>query len=125
MFPKQMHRSEYEDPGPAIALVPGAVTAGTLLVAFTLLAVGFEEFWVAFPVGFGVVLPTAMGVLKSSRAQGTKSGAGADRKSGNDALATLRERYARGEITDAEFEDRVERLLETETRPETHGSAGE
>ena len=32
-----------------------------------------------------------------------------------DALATLRERYARGELTDEQFERKVERLLETET----------
>lgn len=32
----------------------------------------------------------------------------------DDPLAILRERYARGELTEAEFERRVERLLETE-----------
>ena len=31
------------------------------------------------------------------------------------ALHTLRERYAAGEMTDAEFEAKIERLLETET----------
>jgi uncharacterized membrane protein len=33
----------------------------------------------------------------------------------NDALETLRDRYARGELTDEEFERKVERLLETES----------
>ncbi|KAB1194807.1 DUF1707 domain-containing protein [Haloferax sp. MBLA0076] len=33
------------------------------------------------------------------------------------ALHRLRERYADGEVTDAEFEMRLERLLETETVP--------
>jgi uncharacterized membrane protein len=33
----------------------------------------------------------------------------------NDALETLRDRYARGELTDKEFERKVERLLETES----------
>jgi uncharacterized membrane protein len=32
-----------------------------------------------------------------------------------DALETLRARYARGELTDEQFERKVERLLETET----------
>jgi|AntDeeMinimDraft_5_1070356.scaffolds.fasta_scaffold13931_2 uncharacterized membrane protein len=32
-----------------------------------------------------------------------------------DALATLRERYARGELTDEQFEQKLDRLLETET----------
>lgn len=31
-----------------------------------------------------------------------------------DPIETLRERYARGELTDAEFERRLERLIETE-----------
>ncbi|PSP32540.1 hypothetical protein BRC64_06440 [Halobacteriales archaeon QH_10_67_22] len=39
----------------------------------------------------------------------------ADEDDTDAALADLRERYARGEITDAEFERRVERLLETES----------
>lgn len=33
----------------------------------------------------------------------------------NDVLQTLRDRYARGELTDEEFERKLERLLETET----------
>lgn len=32
-----------------------------------------------------------------------------------DALDTLRQRYARGELTDDQFERKLERLLETET----------
>lgn len=32
-----------------------------------------------------------------------------------DALETLRDRYARGELTDAQFERKLDRLLETET----------
>lgn len=32
-----------------------------------------------------------------------------------DPLETLRSRYARGELTDAEFETKLDRLLETET----------
>ncbi len=42
-----------------------------------------------------------------------------DRRKADDdrqeALETLRERYARGELTDEQFERKVERLLETET----------
>jgi hypothetical protein len=33
----------------------------------------------------------------------------------NDPLQTLRDRYARGELTDEQFERKLERLLETET----------
>ncbi len=42
-------------------VVSGAVTLLTLGVAFGLLALGVEMFWVAFPVGFGGVLPVAVG----------------------------------------------------------------
>lgn len=38
-----------------------------------------------------------------------------DRSSSEDALETLRTRYARGELTDEQFERKLERLLETET----------
>lgn len=37
------------------------------------------------------------------------------RTSGRDALETLRERYAAGELTDDQFERKLERLLETGT----------
>lgn len=33
----------------------------------------------------------------------------------DDALSTLRDRYARGELTDEQFERKVEKLLETDT----------
>lgn len=38
----------------------------------------------------------------------------ADESAETDPLAMLRERYARGELTEAEFERRLDRLLETE-----------
>lgn len=56
----------------------------------------------------------------------TPSSDGPNRGSTNedDALAELRSRYARGEIGDAEFERRVERLLETDDgRPRERESA--
>ncbi|MFC7138087.1 SHOCT domain-containing protein [Halobaculum litoreum] len=45
--------------------------------------------------------------------------AGADTDSPDAALATLRRRYARGDLTDDQFERRVERLLETEETADT------
>ena len=38
-----------------------------------------------------------------------------DEKSDPNSLATIRERYANGEITDEQFEHKLERLLQTET----------
>lgn len=46
---------------------------------------------------------------------GRQQGADATGASSEDALQTLRERYARGELTDQQFERKLERLLETET----------
>jgi uncharacterized membrane protein len=126
MFPKRTCGREIEDVNSATALVPGAVSAGTLVVAFTLLAVGFEYFWVTFIVGFGVVLPTATGLAAAKREEGSQAGTNRrEKREDDDALATLRQRYAQGEISDAEFEHQVERLLETETPPETHSATGE
>jgi len=44
-----------------------------------------------------------------------KSGSSTDSDDEDDPLETLRERYARGELTDEQFERKLERLLETET----------
>lgn len=44
-------------------IVTGLVTVLTLGVAFGLLALGVSVFWIAFPVGFGGVLPIALGVV--------------------------------------------------------------
>jgi len=93
-------------------IVAGAVTMLTLTVAFGLLFAGVPWFWVAFPVGFGGLLPMSLGAARLyQRRQESDSQPTSDE---DDALATLRDRYARGELTDAEFERQVERLLETE-----------
>jgi len=101
----------------------GAVTFLTLAVAFGLMFLGVPYFWVAFPVGFGGLLPLSVSLAKwyesndaserdQSRAFGPTTGRDDET---DDALDALRDRYARGEIDDVEFERRVERLLETES----------
>jgi len=97
-----------------LGAVVGGVTAVTLAVAFGLMFLGVPWFWVAFPVGFGGVLPMAMGLVKLYE----RRQASAPAEQVDDPLATLRERYARGELSDAEFERQVERLLETESPDE-------
>lgn len=119
MVSHKQKASVYGD-SPLLAVIPGVVSAGTLLVAFTLLAVGLEYFWVTFILGFGVVLPVATGISRhrhGNQQQGRSSrGGSADTTEGEDAaLARLRERYARGELSDTEFERRLERLIETES----------
>jgi hypothetical protein len=116
--------------------VGSAVTALTLTVAFGLLALGVDAFWVAFPVGFGGVLPLAVSLAATDDADSdaSETAAGAEGTDVTDAgtdvvdpsetetatsdprdtkaaLADLRRRYARGELTDDAFERRVEELL--------------
>ncbi|MDS0282062.1 SHOCT domain-containing protein [Haloarcula onubensis] len=93
-------------------VVAGAVTMLTLTVAFGLMFAGVPYFWVAFPVGFGGLLPMALAATRRYRRR--RDGDSRPASDEDDALATLRERYARGDLTDAEFERQVERLLETE-----------
>lgn len=94
------------------SVVATVVTGVTLVLAFSLLAVGWSDFWLAFPIGFGGVLPTAVILAKWYEA-GSQQETQADTQ--DSALEALREQYARGEIDEVEFERRVERLLETES----------
>jgi hypothetical protein len=103
--------------------VAGLVTMLTLGTAFGLAALEVSWFWFAFPVGFGGVMPVAVGAAKR-RGHGCPSRTArphdrdTDRASRTDdedaALARLRERYAAGELDEAAFEARLERLLLTE-----------
>ncbi|MGB9957640.1 SHOCT domain-containing protein [Haloferax prahovense] len=96
-------------------LVAGVVMALIFLVGFGLLALGEWWFWIVFPVGFAGVLPAALALV---RIYESRRGGGADESlttETEDALETLRRRYATGELSEEEFEAKVERLLETET----------
>lgn len=104
-----------EDELPLEQVVSGAVTALTLLVAFGLLFAGVPFFWVAFPVGFGGVLPMALGLVKYHRRQQPRGATYGPDSDTENALDELRQRYARGDLTEAEFERKVEHLLATET----------
>lgn len=83
------------------------------LVGFGLLALGVPWFWVAFPVGFAGVLPAAIALARLYESRDSDDATATSET--EDALETLRQRYAEGELTEAEFEAKVERLLETET----------
>lgn len=107
-----------DEDSPLEEVAVGAVIALTFLVGFGLLAVGFPWFWVAFPVGFAGVLPAAIGLV---RLYETRK-APADEPE-RDALESLRERYVRGEIDEAEFEERLVLLLETESVSEANAYA--
>jgi uncharacterized membrane protein len=55
------------------------------------------------------------GATRSEASTGDRDRADATDTERRDALETLRDRYARGELTDEQFERKVERLLETES----------
>lgn len=108
-----MADDDTDEETPLEQVVVGVVMALTFLVGFGLLAVGYPWFWIAFPVGFAGVLPAAIGLVRLYESRTATSEGERDERT--DALESLRERYARGEIDEAEFESRLELLLETES----------
>lgn len=95
------------------------------VLALLVLGVGFLDagldvvpgvpFWVVFVVGYAVVLPLvaiALGEDESEPRRGPV--VDPDERDAETPLDRLKRRYADGEIDEAEFEHRLERLLETE-----------
>jgi len=124
--------SDSEDPvvGATVLLVLGA-GLGSLFGVPVLSAV---DFWVIFVIGYAVILPLVSllrgeepkaersGQLDANRRQqrdaAERPGAGQTPEAGDGidaALDRLRERYARGDLSDEQFERKLERLLETDT----------
>ncbi|RBI61460.1 SHOCT domain-containing protein [halophilic archaeon] len=95
-----------------------AITVFLVLgIGLVALFTGQPWWWMVFPVGFAVVLPL-VAILSDTfapDADAADEGDSEERDDTQDALDALRSRYARGEIDEAEFERRVERLLENET----------
>jgi hypothetical protein len=131
-----MYRTNWPGPGTSGAasgdgadgivtgVVAGVVSVGILVVAFGALALGVDAWWLAFPFGYGGVLPLAVGLARwrtssgrshssGATADGRPATTGATRSADTEeaALATLRQRYAEGEMDEVEFEHRVETLL--------------
>jgi uncharacterized membrane protein len=124
----------------ATAVVSTLVTGIWLAALFT-----GQGWWLAFMLlGYVAIVPlTALlfgdeeetaewfeeevSVPESDRAPSRHRDSDASTRGGSsdeeDPLQTLRDRYARGELTDREFEEKLERLLETEDI-EQSGTAG-
>ncbi len=102
--------SDVDDDHPVTQLTVFAVLGAGLLALF----LGFEWFWIVWVVGFAAVLP-AVSVIADAYLDGSGSD-GDGSVAEDDPLDALRERYANGELTEAEFERKLERLLETEDR---------
>lgn len=103
-----------EEP-PLEQIVSSAVMALTFLVGFGLLALGYPHFWIAFPVGFAGLLPLSIGLVRYYEQSREESQTDQPADAQKDALEALRNRYARGELTDDEFERKVGQLIETES----------
>ena len=83
------------------------------------------QLWLAVLIGGYAAIGPAVGWLSGSREweasdeeTDRSQEQNADHPSDEDALETLRNRYAAGELTDEQFENKLDRLLETES-PET------
>ena len=102
---------------PLVSLVQAVVSGAIISLGVFLFVADWSLFWLVFVVGFVAVLPAATKLAEryESRPADEDEADGEDEDKQASALATLRDRYASGEIDEAEFERRVERLLETES----------
>lgn len=87
------------------------VLGGGLLALF----LGVSWFWAIWVLGFAVVVPILAILLDVEEetwweAESTESAT----RERSDPLQTIRDRYARGELTEEQLERKLEHLLETE-----------
>ena len=103
---------------PLEQIAAGVTMALIFLVAFGLLALDVAWFWVVFPVGFAGVLPAVIGLVRyyEQAAERDERDAADDT---DDPLETLKRQYARGEIDEAEFERRLDGLLDSDSAADT------
>lgn len=87
----------------------------TLGAGFVAMAAGMPYFFLIWVLGFAVVLPIA-GILfpeDDADSELAEDEQGADLST--DPLTSLRDQYAGGDLTDEEFERKLDGLLETES----------
>jgi len=107
MKPHSYHQiPETTDATARTGAVAGLVSMGVLAVGLTVTAAGLPMAWLAWPVGYGVVLPLSIGYAANQQST----------DDGTDRLAALQERYVAGEVDQAEFEAELERVLSEEKR---------
>ena len=98
----------------------GVASMLVLTVGLAALFLNQSRFWVVFAVGFAGVVPLVAMLSKGDEETEKASETPHDvdettEASRTEALETLRERYARGELTHEEFERKLEALMETES----------
>ena len=116
------------------AELAGTVVTGVWLAA---LVTGQDWWLAALLIGYVVVVPVVAMLFGDGDEEDEgreddweEESAGAEHADSvapdkRDALETLRERYARGELTDEQFERKLERLLESESLEDLEDRARE
>ena len=92
------------------AAVAGVVSLLVLAVGLVVTAADLPMAWVVWPLGYGVVLPLAIGYAarRGERTDEEPKAEAAER----DPAARLRQRYVAGEIDEREFERKLEVVME-------------
>lgn len=93
-------------------LVAAVVSVGVLAVAFGALAVGIDWFWVAFPVGYGGVLPLSVALVRARARRETGTD---DARAVDDPVSAAADAYVRGEVDVDGLEGRLESALDGRT----------
>lgn len=96
------------------------------LIIFTgvgLLLLDYSMFWIVFVIGFSGLFPAARSFAQWYDSTHEAGPSATSTPSDDQALETLRNRYAKGEIDEVEFERQVENLLETESAADAKASA--
>ncbi len=103
---------EESDLGPTTWLSAMAILVVGLTMALTFLfAFSWWSVWTLFVIGAAAAVPVAVTLLSWYANHPSEPNTP---ETDGQALETLREQYASGEIGESEFEHRLERLLETE-----------
>ncbi|WP_439025566.1 SHOCT domain-containing protein [Haloarchaeobius sp. DT45] len=109
----------------------------------TALFLDVNDWWLIFLIGYAVIVPI-VSILSGEEGEDDDVLGDLDRRmdetldgalagprrseevppSKRDALETLRERYAQGELSEAQFEEKLERLLDTETLEDARARVG-
>lgn len=86
-------------------MVAGPVSMLVLAVGLAVTAADLPMAWLVWPLGYGVVLPLAIGYATRESEQDNE---------GTDPLTELQNRYVEGEVSEAEFEEELEAVLAEE-----------
>ncbi len=103
-----MHEHPMHGSGAGIG---AAVSAAVLVVGLAATMADVPMAWLVWPLGYGVVLPLAIGYAKRENGRSPATRSAADERPG-DQLAQVKEAYVAGKIDETEFERRLEAALE-------------